>query len=291
MAVDGNSRLIRQENLQAPDFAKAISHVENFISQLAFPIHAGTEQLITHFLESELHGPLDRISGHPLTDQIISYFRKTDKDFGEYHHYRRLYDTTVRRINEKMALIIDERQAEAQQIFPHYFERFKTDGLEHSLYVGDSIAPGKNLSPWKLGKIKLWQLQTLCDMERTHFLMSDSLPYQLEVTTLILLYTQPIAIRFRMDEKRFDVDGSYNARFEIVKKRIDKAYLKGTMTRLTEPGKIAIVYSDEDEAKQYRIYINELQSSGLLENSIDEVEVQDLQGVSGLKAMRVRFKR
>ncbi len=29
-----------------------------------------------------------------------------------------------------------------------------------------------------------------------------------------------------MDEKRFDVDGAYNARYEIVKKRIDKAYVK-----------------------------------------------------------------
>jgi hypothetical protein len=26
-----------------------------------------------------------------------------------------------------------------------------------------------------------------------------------------------------MDEKRFDVDGTYNARYEVVKKRIDKA--------------------------------------------------------------------
>jgi len=291
VATGGNIQLITHENLQVPDFSAAIYHMENFISELAFPIHAGTEQLITHYLESEVHGLLDRIAGHPLTNQIIDYFRETNKNNGDYHHYRRLYDTTVRRINEKMAVIIDERQAEAQQIFPHYFERFKTDGLDHSLYVGDSIAPGKNLSPRKLGKIRLWQLQTLCEMERTHFLMRDSLPYPLEVTTLILLYTQPLAIRFRMDEKRFDVDGSYNARFEIVKKRIDKAYLKGTLNRLTEPGKIAIVYSDEDEAKQYHIYINELQAVGLLEKSIEEVEVQDLQGVTGLKALRVKFQR
>jgi hypothetical protein len=291
VANDGDNQHIANNNLQVPDFSTAIFHLESFINQLAFPIHAGTEQLVTHYLESEVHGLLDRISGHPLTNQIIAYFRNTNKDTGDYYHYRRLFDTTVRSINEKMALIIDKRQEEAQQIFPHYFERYKTDGLEHSLYVGDSIAPGKNLSPWKLGKIRLWQLQTLCEMERTHFLMRDSLPYQLEVTTLILLYTQPIAIRFRMDEKKFDVDGSYNARFEIVKKRIDKAYLKGTMTRLTEPGKIAIVYSDEDEAKQYRVYITELQSIGLLEKSIEEVEVQDLQGVTGLKALRVKFQR
>jgi hypothetical protein len=29
-----------------------------------------------------------------------------------------------------------------------------------------------------------------------------------------------------MDEKRFDVDGTYNARYEVVKKRIDKNNIK-----------------------------------------------------------------
>ncbi|TAK35947.1 MAG: hypothetical protein EPO28_13950 [Saprospiraceae bacterium] len=40
-----------------------------------------------------------------------------------------------------------------------------------------------------------------------------------------------------MDEKRLDVEGSYNVRYEIIKKRIDKALLKGTQERLTQsPG-------------------------------------------------------
>jgi hypothetical protein len=292
--VGDSDEIVHPDNSQEfkpPDFSTAIFHVQSFISQLASPIHAGTEQLITHYLGSEVHGLLDRITEHPLTNEIITYFREIDKQTGLYYYHRRLFDTSVRRINEKMAAIIDERQSEAQQIFPHYFERFKTDGLDHSLYVGDSIAPGKNLSSWKLGKIRLWQLRTLCEMERAHFHMRNSLPNPLEVTTLILLFTQPLAIRFRMDEKRFDVDGSYNARYEIVKKRIDKAYLKGTLNRLTQPGSVVIVFSDEEEAKQYQSYINELQLSGLLEKSIEELEVQDLQGVTGLKAMRVKFQR
>jgi hypothetical protein len=280
-----------EEKFPLPDFSTVVYHVRNFISQLAFPIHAGTEQLITHYLGSEVHSLLDRLTDHSLANGIIDYFREMDKKRGIYHHHRRLFDNSVRKINEKMASIIDERQSEAQQIFPHYFERFKTDGLDHSLYIGDSITPGKNLSSRKLGKIRSWQLRTLCEMERAHFLMHDTLPYPLEVTTLILLYTQPIAIRFRMDEKRFDVDGSYNARYEIVKKRIDKAYLKGTLNRLTVPGKLVIVYSDEVEAEQYKSYLHELQSSGLLENPVEEVDVQDLQGVTGLRALRVKFKR
>jgi len=48
------------------------------------------------------------------------------------------------------------------------------------------------------------------------------LPIKLDIASLVLVHTSPISIRFRMDEKRFDVDGSYNARYEILKKRIDK---------------------------------------------------------------------
>jgi hypothetical protein len=94
-----------------------------------------------------------------------------------------------------------------------------------------------------------------------------------------------------MDEKRFDVDGSYNARFEIIKKRIDKAYLKGTLQRLTEAGKLALVYSDEAEATEYIRFIKELNSKDFLNDEIENVDIEDLQGVTGLKALRVEFRR
>ena len=47
-------------------------------------------------------------------------------------------------INEKLAALIDKRQEEAQLMFPHYFERYKTDGIEHNMYIGESIAGNRN---------------------------------------------------------------------------------------------------------------------------------------------------
>ena len=35
-------------------------------------------------------------------------------------------------------------------------------------------------------------------------------------------------------EKRFDVDGAYNIRYEIIKKRIDKAHIKNTQENMKE---------------------------------------------------------
>ncbi|HTF28906.1 MAG TPA: hypothetical protein VK625_08685 [Flavitalea sp.] len=274
-----------------PDFSSVQYQLEAYSNELKFPIHAGTEQLITYYLESHVHGMLDQITGHPLSDSIIEYFKQTNKSDGEYHRYRRMYDETVNSINDKMISILDSRQSAAQQIFPHYFERFKTDGVDHSIYIGDSIAPAKNLTPVKLKKIRQWQLETLCEMEKAHFMLRNSLPYPLEVTTLLLIHSMPLSIRFRMDEKRFDVDGSYNARFEIIKKRIDKAYLKGTIKRLTEAGKLALVYSDNAEATEYTRFIKELNSKGFLNDEIENVDIEDLQGVTGLKALRVKFRR
>jgi hypothetical protein len=127
-------------------------------------------------------------------------------------------------------------------------------------------------------------------MENAHYHIKNDLPYHLEVTTLLLTFHSPIAIRFRMDEKRFDVDGSYNARFEIVKKRIDKAHVKNTYERIAQTGKLCIVYFSDTEEKEYIYYIKLLQSENILEDDIELLEVEDLQGISGLKALRVKIK-
>ena len=175
-------------------------------------------------------------------------------------------------------------------IFPHYYERFKTDGIEHNLYIGSSIAPMKAFDIMYLHNLRLWQLQTLCEMEMEHHQLKSSLPNALDVTSLILVFSSPISIRFRMDEKRFDVDGTYNARYEVVKKRIDKANIKGTKERITEEEKITIVYSHNSERTEYLNYIKFLQFKNIVEPVIEEFEVEELQGVSGLKAIRVKVQ-
>ncbi len=104
---------------------------------------------------------------------------------------------------------------------------------------------------------------------------------------MILVFNNPISLRFRMDEKRFDVDGTYNARYEVFKKRVDKSFIKGTNERVTQAGKIAIIYSHSEDEKEYLRYISFLQSKKLLDKDVEIVEVEDLQGVTGLRALRV----
>jgi hypothetical protein len=273
------------------DEVEKLTELKSLIAQFSSPVKTDIEQHIQHYIDTKIHPLLNKLAAlEPACEPAIAdYFKQLDKVTGSFFTYRRKYDTTVSAINQKMAALLDSRQADAQQMFPHYYERFKTDGVEHNLYIGASINPSKPFDLAYLHNLRLWQLQVLCEMERKHHTIKPLLPYPLEVTTLILAFGSPISIRFRMDEKRFDVDGTYNARFEIVKKRIDKAHIKGTTERIAETGKITIVYTGEAEENEYREHIHALQRLNLVHNEVETLEVEDLQSISGLRALRVRI--
>ncbi|MFV5699773.1 HD domain-containing protein [Flavobacterium sp. ZT3R17] len=265
--------------------------LESFLLELDQPFKNNFEQIIHHYIETEIHSILKNAAFNKKTENLINdYYKKLDPKTGMFYQTRKDFDDTIMSINKRLSSILDSKQAQAQEIFPHYYERFKTDGVEHNLYIGASIEPNKVYNAMYLHNLRLWQLETLCEMESGHYKLKTTLPYTLDVTSLILAFSSPISVRFRMDEKRFDVDGSYNARYEVVKKRIDKAFVKNSDERITQKEKITIVYSNSTEEKEYIKYIKYLQHKDLLEAGIEKLEVEDLQGVSGLKALRVKVK-
>lgn len=265
--------------------------LKNFFYEISQGFRNNMEQVIHHYIETEIHVFLKNTDlNKKLQELVDAYFQKLDLKTGMFVKTRQAFDETITTINKNLAAIIDEKQVAAQEIFPHYYERFKTDGVEHNMYLGASIAPEITYNPMYLSNLRLWQLETLCDMEREHHRLKKTLPYELEVASLILVFSSPLSIRFRMDEKRFDVDGSYNARYEVVKKRIDKAFIKNSTERLTQQEKIVIVHSSGAEEKEYRKYIQYLQHKNSLHDEIEYLDVENLQGVSGLKALRVKVK-
>jgi hypothetical protein len=116
------------------------------------------------------------------------------------------------------------------------------------------------------------------------------MPIPLQTTQLIFVHSAPIDISFRKDERRFDVEGGYNIRYQVVKKRIDKVHVLDTNERLTQPGTVSIIYFDEKEAEEYAGYIKYLQETGSLKDTIEYLELEELQGVSGLRALRVKVQ-
>ena len=130
-------------------------------------------------------------------------------------------------------------------------------------------------------------MQVMCEMENVYYNYQHQYPKALDVASMILVFNQPLTIRFRTDEKHFDVDGTYNARYEVVKKRVDKANIKGTDQRITQKGKLTIVYSQQEDEVEYLQYVKFLQAKKRLANNLEILELEDLQGVTGLKAIRV----
>ena len=66
-----------------------------------------------------------------------------------------------------------------------------------------------------------------------------------------------------------------------------RAMVKGRAERLTQPGKIAIVYLWAKESLEYREYIDYLQALECLTDAVEEVGLEELHGIQGLKALRV----
>ncbi|MEM1136621.1 MAG: GAF domain-containing protein [Bacteroidota bacterium] len=268
------------------------SRIDDALHNIEKGMGSGDELAILNFLKNEIEPLLqhfrksERLSAEPYQ----YYFGQLDPDLGILYKKRKAFEDSLTQINDKVADYLEIQQDQIQKSYPHYFEKYKTDGVEYNIYIGQSITPNKEFDMIYLHDLRLWQLTTTAQIAVLTNQLKYELPLPLETTHLLLVNSAPIAIRFREDEKQFDVDGAYNIRYEIIKKRIDKAHIKDTNERITQPGKIAIVYTQDKEADEYRKYIRFLQKQGLLEDEIENHQLEELQGVNGLRALRVKVK-
>ena len=274
-----------------PIYEELIFRVNNHLDSIKEMLYTNSEQAIFDFVQDEISPVFEHLkkADKEIENHILAYESKIDMGTGSYYDHRKNYDESVTLVNKTLSSVIDKRQESAQNMFPHYYERYKTDGVEHNMYIGSSISESKEYNPLYLNNLRLWQLQVMCEMENAHYSLKPKLPVTLDAASLILVYNTSLSIRFRMDEKQFDVDGTYNARYEVIKKRIDKSYIKGTEQRLTQKGVLSIVYSQKKDELEYLRYIKFLKSKGYFTNQIEIVELEGLQGVSGLKAIRAQI--
>jgi len=252
---------------------------------------SGTEQMIEKFYKREIM-PLVQKLGTEM-EGLRNFVEEFESSFEGHscliYDARRKYDDTIRMINDRLALSMDEAQEGAQEIFPHYFEKFMTDGLEHNMYIGQSLTQS-DFREYHLKSLRIWQLKVLCELEREFYQFQNELPIPLKIASMILAFSTPITIRYKMDEKQFDVDGAYNVRYEIIKKRIDKSTVKGSGERVTQPGRLAIIYAQPHEGDEYEKYLSYLVQKGYFSDDIERLELEDMQGLKGLKALRVQIK-
>jgi len=272
-----------------PEYDDLLYRIKTFKLDIKNGLNSSEEEEITNFLIKEVYPTFSNLNTLDLSlkQDIENYMQLIDKKLHIVYDKRKKYEKSVDRLNEELSQFIDKEQIKAQEMFPHYFERYKTDGVDHTMYIGQSLVKKSVYNKADLNNLRLWQLQMMCELENIAHGLKVKLEHPLEVASLILVHNKPLSIKFRMDEKRFDIDGAQNVRYEIIKKRIDKSYIKNTSKRLTVPGKIAIIYSQVGERNEYLEYIKHLQSKNILLDNIEKFDIEDMKGISGLKALRV----
>lgn len=243
---------------------------------------------ISQFLDTEIVAFLLHYHQHYTgAEALINQYYLDAGPGGFAYKNRDDLEQSLGLLNATIGSLLDRMNEEIQMEFPCYFEKFRSDGVEYDIYIGQSISPDRSFDPMYLRNLRLWQLTSMALVARLTKALIPQMKKRLETTQLIFIHAATIDIEFRNDEHRFDVEGAYNIRYEIIKKRIDKVHIRDTEERLTQPDKIALVYFQQRDIDDYLGYIRYLQQQNILNDDLEFLELEELQGVAGLKALRI----
>ncbi|MDF2477990.1 MAG: hypothetical protein K0S24_3473 [Sphingobacterium sp.] len=306
-----DSTVIRNASI-LKDFGFKVKQLALLIDELS---RDGKHQLIIDFSKrvDQITLSLDQISFDESMVKIIEFFRKdvqpfieaarrefstkhaiiehyakhffTNRETGEF--YRNEFETSLWKINHIISKELNHFNSFIQGNYPSYFQKFRTDGIEYDIYIGESITPQQTFSKEFINIFRRQQIISMAHIALKAHHAKQDLPISLETTQLIFINPHSIDISFREDERRFDVEGSLNIRYEIIKKRIDKIRVKRTKERLTQVNKIAIVYLSDEILEDLNLSIQAIYDMGIIESTVEHLKLEDLQGVVGLKAIRL----
>ncbi len=241
------------------------------------------------YLKDHLEGYFDYFSHcSSLAAQAVEIYRAAcDNEHECVYVARSRYDETVNQINARLRDTWELWQVRMQKIIPHYCDVECSDGIDHMIYAGAAI--NSSFSRFHLHSLRYEQLRAICDCARVALRIQEDYQTTLEVTHLVLV--QDCTVDIFHDEKTerlFDVRGTRDTRYEIVKKRIDKGIEAQTGDRITQPGMLTVVYATSKEWEEYEQYLRYLAREGWVGGTIEFGNVEPQPGVSGLKFARVR---
>jgi hypothetical protein len=262
----------------------------DYIEHLKEKVTVDMEVRAAEYLNERLEVYFDYFvqCGPTVQAAVEAYQAACDNEHNCVYGDRNRYDQMLNLISTKLQETWTRWQEKMQQIIPHYCDIECTDGMDHMIYVGKSIDP--KFSQFHLHSLRYEQLRAICDCGRTVFCLQAESQINMELAHLVLVQNTTIDIFHNENtEKMFDVKGTRDIRYELVKKRIEKAVDKDAQERITQSGMLTVVYSTEDEWEEYQQYLRYLSREGWVEAKVQTGMVESLQGVSGLKFARVRI--
>ncbi|MCU0541853.1 MAG: GAF domain-containing protein [Oscillatoriaceae cyanobacterium Prado104] len=262
----------------------------DYIEHLKQKVTVDMEVRATEYLNEHLEVYFDYfMQCEPQVQAAVEAYREACANehncvYGDRTRYDRMLNAIATELQKTWA----RWQERMQQIIPHYCDIECTDGMDHMIYAGKSI--DSRFSQFHLHSLRYEQLRAICDCGRTVFRLQSDAQINMELAHLVLVQNTTIDIfHSENTERMFDVKGTRDIRYELVKKRIEKAVDKDAQERITQSGMLTVVYSTEDEWEEYQQYLRYLAREGWVDSKIQTGMVESLQGVSGLKFARVRI--
>ncbi|NJM63712.1 MAG: GAF domain-containing protein [Oscillatoriales cyanobacterium RU_3_3] len=260
----------------------------DYIEHLKQKVTVDMEVRATEYLNEHLEVYFDYFlqCGPQVQAAVEAYRKACENEHNCVYGDRTRYDRMLNLISIELQETWTRWQERMQQILPHYCDIECTDGMDHMIYAGKSI--DSRFSQFHLHSLRYEQLRAICDCGRTVFRLQADAQINMELAHLVLVQNTTIDIFHNKNtEKMFDVKGTRDIRYELVKKRIEKAVDKDAQERITQSGMLTVVYSTEDEWEEYQQYLRYLAREGWVDSKIQTGMVESLQGVSGLKFARV----
>src|SRR5688500_12107246 len=169
-----------------PVYKELQFRIERYIEKLEGGLAAGDENQVLEFLKTEIYPVFNHLHtlSPELHEALLDYEKQLDTSLGAVYKQRKDYEQSIKLINDKVSAYLDKTQLAAQNMFPHYFEKYKTDGVEHNLYIGQSLVNNKTFHSLYLQNLRLWQLLVMCETENTIHRLKPNLKTKLEICSL-----------------------------------------------------------------------------------------------------------
>ena len=135
-------------------------------------------------------------------DELCSSYLGSLSDSGAFYKKRREFESSVHSMNVVLNGFIGEQQDKIQKIYPHFFEKHITDGIDHNIFVGSSIDFSKKFNLFHLKSLKIWQLKLLCQCALLGEHVKKHLSLPLDLAHLVVSQAEPVTIYFDFQEKK-----------------------------------------------------------------------------------------
>ena len=115
----------------------------NFMQSLESGLLPDDEVHINEFLRNEAEPVFTHLEKSNSSARAVTgnYFSLEKNCSGPLYHYRNEYEETLASINQALLHYLEEEEENLQKSYPHYFEKYRTDGIEYNIYIGQSMAP------------------------------------------------------------------------------------------------------------------------------------------------------